>query len=420
MKSYNRLSAAVFLLITVLFLTANLNIHYMEPRTHGRMYLVETARLVKQIRNNGWERLDLSGCEYIRQVKRCEDAQNMAADRLQQFLEETDSDCCIRLIQGDLYRFDYTMDTSYWRGCVTRQMNLALAGAGLVLAGVLIYIRRNLIRPFEAMKDIPYELSKGRLTVPLPECKNRYFGRFLWGMDLLREHIEQMKQQELSLQCAQKTLILSVSHDIKTPLSAIKLYTRVISRHLYADVRQLDGIAGNIEAKADEIGGFVTQMIKACGEDFLNIEIGKDGFYLSELVKKTASYYEDKLKLLHTQFFIGDYPDCLVKGDFDRGVEVLQNLMENAVKYGDGRSIALVFGEEEDCVLVTVKNSGNTLPESEFLHIFDSFWRGSNARGSTGSGLGLYICRGLMQRMDGEIFAQVQDGEMCVTAVFRK
>lgn len=161
-------------------------------------------------------------------------------------------------------------------------------------------------------------------------------------------------------------------------------------------------------------------MVKASGEDFLNIEVRKDGFYLSQLIKKTTAYYEDKLKLLRTQFQVGAYKDCMLKGDFDRSVEVVQNMMENAVKYGDGRSIAFVFAEEEDCVLVTVKNSGNTLPETELLYIFDSFWRGSNAKSCSGSGLGLCICRSLMRRMDGDIFARVQDGDMCVTAVFRK
>ncbi len=222
------------------------------------------------------------------------------------------------------------------------------------------------------------------------------------------------------MQRAQKTLVLSVSHDIKTPLSAIKLYAKVISRHLYDKEEQLCGIAENIQAKVDEIGGFVTQMIRASGEDFLNIEVSKEGFYLSQLVKKTTVYYEDKLRLLHTEFFVGNYVDCMLKGDFDRSVEVLQNIMENAVKYGDGRRIAIEFLEEEDCVLVTIKNSGNSLPDTELLHIFDSFWRGSNTRDSAGSGLGLYICRSLMQRMDGDIFARVQGNDMCITAVFRK
>lgn len=53
-------------------------------------------------------------------------------------------------------------------------------------------------------------------------------------------------------------------------------------------------------------------------------------------------------------------------------------------------------------------------------HIFESFWRGTNAENEKGSGLGLYICRELMRKMNGEIFAEIKDGYMGVTAVFGK
>ena len=69
---------------------------------------------------------------------------------------------------------------------------------------------------------------------------------------------------------------------------------------------------------------------------------------------------------------------------------------------------------------MTVRNSGCTLPAGELPHIFDSFWRGSNTGSHPGSGLGLYICRQIMHKMDGEIFAQMEGGCMCMTAVFRK
>ena len=112
--------------------------------------------------------------------------------------------------------------------------------------------------------------------------------------------------------------------------------------------------------------------------------------------------------------------DCLVKGDKERVIEVLQNIMENAIKYGDGRQITIAFSEEEDCRLVSVVNTGSSIPEAELVHIFDSFYRGSNADHVKGSGLGLYICRGLMHRMDGEVFAEQHEDGFLVTVVIRK
>ncbi|MEE0874821.1 MAG: sensor histidine kinase, partial [Ruminococcus sp.] len=80
--------------------------------------------------------------------------------------------------------------------------------------------------------------------------------------------------------------------------------------------------------------------------------------------------------------------------------------------------IRIAFSREDDCQLIHIRNSGCTLSKNELPHIFDSFWRGSNTGSNNGSGLGLYICRTLMRKMNGDIFAEIQDEEMVVTTVF--
>ena len=289
-----------------------------------------------------------------------------------------------------------------------------------VIIAVMIYIRAKILAPFEKLSDIPYELSKGNLTAPVKEAKNRFFGRFVWGVDMLRENMEQQKERELNLQREKKMLLLSLSHDIKTPLSAIKLYSKALSKGLYTDKEKQLEIAESINAKADEIEGYVAEIITASREDFLSLDVTMGEFYLSELVTKIKLYYTEKLSLIKTDFFVGEYGDCLISGDLDRSVEVVQNIMENAIKYGDGKEISISFSEEEGCILIAVKNSGCTLPDTDLPHIFESFWRGANAENLKGSGLGLYICRQLMHKMNGEVFAQIKDGDMCVTAVFGK
>ena len=97
---------------------------------------------------------------------------------------------------------------------------------------VLWYVRQKILRPFTRFVQLPYELSKGNLTLPLKENKDRFFGKFMWGMDLLRESLEETKTRELELQKEKKVLLLSLSHDIKTPLSAIHLYAQALCRNL--------------------------------------------------------------------------------------------------------------------------------------------------------------------------------------------
>ena len=133
-----------------------------------------------------------------------------------------------------------------------------------------------------------------------------------------------------------------------------------------------------------------------------------------------VAYYKDKLSVLHTEFEIAEFDNALLSADKDRLIESLQNLMENAIKYGDGRKISISFSEEEDCKLITVSNTGCTLEDSEINNIFDSFYRGSNTTNIQGNGLGLYIVKQLMTKMDGDVFASKEGGNFNVTLVVRK
>lgn len=150
----------------------------------------------------------------------------------------------------------------------------------------MLFARQKILKPFDKLKDVPYELSKGNLTIPIKENKSRFFGKFVWGVNLLRENMEQQKKKELDLQKEKKTLLLSISHDIKTPLSAIKLYAKALSKGLYKDTAKQLEIFDSINAKADEIEDFVSEIIKASSEDFLNFEVNIGEFYFSQAMRK--------------------------------------------------------------------------------------------------------------------------------------
>lgn len=406
MKAFNRISVIVSALIIAVFAAANMLL-LTDNSESGRPYLVEISRLVREIENNNTA--DISECEFVTNIT--EYGENFY---------NSDSDYVIREVNDKLYRFDYTIDSNKEKSETVFVVNVILGIMSAAIIAVMLYVRFKILSPFEKLTDIPYELSKGNLTTPVKETKNRFFGRFIWGVDVLRENMEQQKERELNLQREKKMLLLSLSHDIKTPLSAIKLYSKALSKGLYTNTEKQSEIAESINTKADEIEGYVSEIITASREDFLSFEVDMGEFYLSELVNRIRIYYIEKLSLIKTDFTVGEYIDCLISGDLDRSVEVVQNIMENAIKYGDGKEISIGFSEEDGCILVAVKNSGCTLPDTDLPHIFESFWRGTNAENQKGSGLGLYICRQLMHKMNGEVFAQIKDRDMCVTAVFCK
>lgn len=407
MKTFRKFFAAVIGLILCVFVVTNILIDHFDTTGNGRPYRVEIERLALEIGENGFENMDTSGCEYVVRVERISDP-----------FQDTDNDYAVREIDGELYRFDYVYENRRGRRKLIITVNAMLGIMSAAIIGILAYVRNKILSPFEKLTNVPYELAKGNLTVPVKESRSHFFGRFVWGIDLLRENMEEQKQRELILQKKNKTLLLSLSHDIKTPLSAIKLYADALRKNLYSDYGKQVEVAGKINQKADEIEEYVSRIIAASREDFLSLEVENSEFYLLDLMENIRNYYVEKLAGQKTGFHIAEYGDCLLAGDLDRSVEVLQNIMENAIKYGDGNVIQIDFSEEESCKLITVKSSGCTLGDTELPHIFDSFWRGANARNIQGSGLGLYICRQLMHKMNGEIFAKVEDGSLLVTVVF--
>ena len=406
MKAFDRILSAVVAAVVLLFIVVNI-ILADDKTDGGRLYRVEISRLVRELEAGGLA--DISECEYVTNI-----------ERYGENFYNTDSDYVICEINGELYRFDYNTNGYSNKTYLTEIVNAALGVMAIILIAVMLYIKFAILTHFERLSDIPYELSKGNLTAPIKETKNRFFGKFLWGINILRENIEQQKQRELEMQKEKKTLLLSLSHDIKTPLSAIKLYSAALSKNLYSDRSKQHRIAENINEKADEIENYVSQIITASREDFLSPEVNMGEFYLSELIEKITGYYREKLALLKTDFIIGEYTNCLLSGDLNRSVEVLQNVIENSLKYGDGRRVELIFPEDDECVQIAIVNGGCMLGKDDLPHIFESFWRGANAKNIRGSGLGLYICRQLMRRMNGEIFAKIDDDIITVTAVFTR
>lgn len=326
----------------------------------------------------------------------------------------------IREVNGELYRIEYTdKDTSPHIGTAIAA-DAALAVLLLLIMAVLLYIRQNILKQFTKLNDVPLQLAKGNLSEPLKENKSRFFGRFVWGLDMLRGELEQSKTNELERARKEKTMLLSLSHDIKTPLAAIKLYSKGLSRGLFDTEEKKHEAAENISSKTDEIEGYLTKMIDSLNNDFMSFEVSVGDIYLSSVISRITAYYSDKLAINGTEFSVDEYADCMLSADGDRLEEVLQNIFENAIKYGDGHDISMSFADEEDCRLITVSNSGCTLRDEELDHIFDSFWRGSNTGSRQGSGLGLYICQRLMNEMGGDIFAEIKNGRMSVTIVCRK
>ena len=403
MKAFRRLCIVVITVFLLLTAVLNLFLVGVKDRNEG-IYRVEAKRLADEITETG--DYELEKYPHITGVFRADDGELYTSDEHYLIIEAG----------GTLYRVEYTVGNGQ-HSIVA--VNFVFGALFLLMIGLLYYIRGHIIEPFGRLNDVPQELARGNLAVPIPEEKSRFFGKFTWGVNLLRESIEESRKKELAMQRDKKLLLLSLSHDIKTPLSAIKLNAKALARGLYKDKEKQRAVAESINTRADEIERFVSEIIRTASEDFMSFEVIPGEEFLSRVITRIGARYTPQLAMSGTELAIQKYDDCILSCDPDRLAECLQNLIENAIKYGDGRRIEISFDKMDGCELITVSNTGCTLEAKELPQIFESFHRGNNADRVQGNGLGLFICRRLMGLMNGEVYADIRDECFYITLVVK-
>lgn len=423
MKKIDLIIEGCFLFYAAAFLIAGLCLK-QQSQEKSREYLVEVNRILYGMEEQGCFSMPaLDETEQIDRVLFLDKKEFETSEHVKEFFQRKNGlETHIEPLTADgkilgLVRFDYkaAADT----GKAFRLLAGVLAISGVFLLGILLYIRNKIIKPFIVLSDMPYELAKGRLGTEIEENKNRFFGRFVWGISMLRDNLKASQMKALKLEREKKLLLLSISHDIKTPLNSIKLYAKALEEGIYDTQEKQRQAARQIDKLSGEIEGFVQKIVKSSSEEIIALEVENSEFYLKDFVKRIKEYYEQKCRFLMTELFVGSFDNRLLKGSMDAALETVENIMENAFKYGDGRRIEITFYEEEYCQLIKIRNTGQPVKAEEMPHLFDSFYRGSNAGERTGNGLGLYICRELMGKMEGEIFAVKEEDGMSFHLVFR-
>ena len=198
MKAFDRASAAAVTVIILIFVCINIYF-YIDAENAGRPYRVEISRAASEMEKGEVELDDYPTITAIVPIEGEEDL--MSGNR----------DYLIRSVNGRLYRFDYINNI---KNSGQTAANIALAVMSAVMLIILVLVRQKVLLPFNRLRELPYELSKGNLSAPINESRYRLFGRFTWGMNLLRENLERQRAKELELQAEKKKLLISLSHDI--------------------------------------------------------------------------------------------------------------------------------------------------------------------------------------------------------------
>ncbi|WP_318614642.1 HAMP domain-containing sensor histidine kinase [Sporosarcina sp. YIM B06819] len=425
MKQFNRLIIWVIIIGITVVIAFSFAASYNGSIEENKGYVIEANRIANQL-NNGvlLTDIEIDQANYVQGLDWMEG--NAEPLQIEQFFNGAGVRSGAGFMIKPIYdgqqlagylRLTYIVPNTITPVIITVAVILLVALTSIV--GMLLYVKREIIKPFHVIENMPLELSKGHLHQGINESKSRFFGKFIWGLNLLRETLNAQKQTNLRLEKDRQTLIASLSHELKTPVSAIKLYSVALYDDLYESDKKRKECAKLIEEKAEQIENLIVDIISTSASSISDFEIQETEFYLSEWIEKVMYSNKEKLALLKIKFEIAPVRDKLLIGDPDRLVEVVDNIIENAIKYGDGNTIRVSFYEEDYRQLIRIENSGASISQNELPHMFSSFWRGSNVGNKPGNGLGLYIGKQLLKKMGGDIFAEVKEHAFAVVLVVR-
>lgn len=285
----------------------------------------------------------------------------------------------------------------------------------------LFMINRNIIKPIERISKITKQIATGYIGEINLQYKNGYVKDFIWSLDMLREQLKYEKDKNSDLEKQRKTLVAGLSHDIKTPLSSVKNYTIALKEGIYENDEDKNNALDVILEKADIIDRLTKELLETSSHAMGDIVVNTKDTYLLEVNQHLNRIIHQKTDLLHIKYEEPSIEEnILVEVDMNRLSEVFDNIIENALKYGDMQELSVDYSTEDNYKLITIRNTGNLISESEIRHIFTSYYRGSNVRDKPGYGLGLYICKQIMKNMNGDIFATNSDGAVSFTIVIKQ
>ncbi len=228
-----------------------------------------------------------------------------------------------------------------------------------------------------------------------------------------------LRQESLQIEVLQRTdelraaLLSSVSHDLRTPLSSIKAAAYSLQeKDVTWDDESRHSFAVTIECEADRLNRLVGNILDMSRIEGGALKAEKELYPLDELVYHVVNHMQFVLKDRKVHITLSDTLPP-VSLDFLQMDQVLTNLIENAVRYTPSRlPIEISAVECNGEIHVRVADHGQGIPEEYRERIFDKFYRVSDAkqRGTMGTGLGLAVCRGLVEAHGGHIWAENREG----------
>ena len=284
---------------------------------------------------------------------------------------------------------------------------IIMCGLSVFFMGmVFAYVYFKILRPFDQMKDYAAEIAKGRFDVGLPVERSNYFGAFTWAFDCMRKEITRSRAAEREAVENNKTVIATLSHDIKTPIASIRAYAEGLEANLDTTPERRVKYVSVIMRKCDEVTELTNDLFLHSLSDMDKLKMQPEEFeavpFLSETIREISGERQD------VTFVKPDFTPAIF-ADKKRLTQVVENLINNSRKYAKTK-ITVSMTEKDGMLELHFMDEGPGIPDEDMPFITNKFYRGRNCGDENGAGLGLYIVRYIAEQSGGSLILMNRSG----------
>lgn len=286
-----------------------------------------------------------------------------------------------------------------------------------------IYCNCRILKPLKEISGSAKAIIAGNYDLEVLRTYEKNIGEnevgdLTFSFELMRDELKEKQLREEALKKSQQELISCISHDLKTPISTIKAYSEGLRDGIARTPKAQEDYVKIIIGKTDLLIGMINELLEYSNTQLKQLDINIQEVYFLEYfipVMKELQIFV-KQKDMNFSYEIKT-AEMIVNIDKKRITEVLYNLVENSMKYiGEKRGSIEIEAERQGAyVLIKVKDNGIGISPDDMPYVFDKFYRAEKSRSSSipGSGLGLSICKYIVNEHGGEIYCESRHNKGC-------
>lgn len=275
-----------------------------------------------------------------------------------------------------------------------KKILLACALLSLFIIGLASYLGTNhALRPLKAHIEGVRLIGRGKMDHRLPTApSDDEIGQLTTAFNHMLDSLQSSFQ-------AQRRFVRNASHEMRTPLTAIRGETELILQKSRTP-QEYQKSLNIISAETNRLQQLITQLLDLEKAESLAVLQNPEPFSLDQcLLEATESFPSQRL---HLQFATSD-EEYFVRGSYDLMRTAVTNLLDNALKYSGENMVSVALNKHIDSISITVEDNGIGIPREDLGKIFQPFFRSANARALSGHGIGLPLTNRIIALHKGQL-----------------